>query len=211
MQIAEETTLRILMVEDMPHEAELVIRQLRRDGLRFEARRVETEDALRIHLIEYSPDVILSGFNLPQFDGISALRVAREMAPAVPFIFVSGTIGEERAIDALRAGAADYVLKQNLLRLGPAVERALAEAELRQERLRQEEHIARQDRVLAMLSGINALVVRARDRSELLNETCRLAVRVGGYLSAAIYLKTAGTANLALEATSGSEVFRETL
>jgi diguanylate cyclase (GGDEF)-like protein len=211
MQIAEETTLRILMVEDMPHEAELVVRQLRRDGLRFEARRVETEEALRTHLIEYSPDIILSDFNLPQFDGISALRVVREMAPAVPFIFVSGTIGEERAIDALRAGASDYVLKNNLLRLAPAVRRALADVAIRLDRSRQEAQIARLDRVLGMLSGVNALVVRVRDRKELLQETCRLAVRAGGYLSAVIYSKVPGKPTLAATAWSGTAVLRESL
>ncbi len=148
---------------------------------------------------------------MPQFDGNAALQVTRELTPEAPFIFVSGTIGEERAIDALRAGAADYVLKDNLLRLAPAVRRALADVEVRQDRVRQEEHIARLDRVLGMLSGINELVVRVLDRNELLNETCRLAVRAGGYLSAVVYLKTPGTANLAIEAWSGDEVLRNAL
>ena len=138
-----EKAFRVLLVEDVPHEAELVVHHLQRAGLRFDWRRVETEEALRSHLSEFAPDIVLSDFNLPQFDGVSALKIVREIAPAAPFIFVSGTIGEERAIDALHAGAADYVLKNNLLRLAPAVKRALADAELRLERIRRYREISR--------------------------------------------------------------------
>jgi diguanylate cyclase (GGDEF)-like protein len=211
MQVSEEKSFRVLLVEDVDYEAELVINQLRRAGLRFDWRRVETEADLRTNLAEFLPDIILSDFNLPQFDGISALRIVRDVAPAAPFIFVSGTIGEERAIDALHAGAADYVLKNNLLRLAPAVRRALADAELRLERSHQEAQIARLARVLGMLSGVNALVVRVRDRKELLQETCRLAVRAGGYLSAVIYSKVAATPRLAAVAWNGDDALRNAL
>jgi diguanylate cyclase (GGDEF)-like protein len=211
MQATEDKALRILMVEDMAYEAELVIHQLQRAGVQFEWRRVETEEDMRGGLTEFSPDLILSDFHLPQFDGISALKVAREMAPEVPFIFVSGTIGEERAIEAMRGGASDYVMKTNLLRLAPAVKRALADAEMRQEHLRQEEQIARLDRVLGILTAVNALVVRVRDRKELLHETCRLAVGVGGYLSAVIYSKVPGTPTLSTVAWSGTDVLLRSL
>ncbi len=211
MQALEEKAFRVLVIEDVAYEAELVIHQLQRAGLKFDWRRVETEDDLRSSLTEFAPDIILSDFNLPQFDGIAALKVTREMAPTAPFIFVSGTIGEERAIDALRAGACDYVLKNNLLRLAPAVKRALADTEMRLERVRQEEQIARLDRVLGILSAVNSLVVRVRDRKELLHETCRLAVRVGGYLSAVIYSKVPGTPSLSTVAWSGSEVLLRSL
>ena len=211
MQVTQEKTFRVLLVEDVEYEAELVIHQLQRAGLHFDWHRVETEEALRKGLSEFAPDIILSDFNLPQFDGLSALRVAREVVPTLPFIFVSGTIGEERAIDALHAGAADYVLKDNLLRLAPAVKRALADAELRTERARQKAQIARLARVLAILSGVNALVVRVRDRRELLQETCRLAVRAGGYLSAVVYFKVPGTPSLSAVAWSGTDVLRDTM
>jgi len=110
-------------------EAELVAFGLKRAGLRSTIVRVDNErqflDALRAE----TPDLILSDFSLPQFDGMSALRLAKERAPEIPFIFVSGTIGEERAIEALRLGATDYVLKTNLTRLPPVVRRAMQEAE----------------------------------------------------------------------------------
>jgi diguanylate cyclase (GGDEF)-like protein len=185
--------VRVLLVEDMPHEAELSLSHLKRAGLSCLSLRVETEPAMRQALTQWAPTVILSDFSLPQFDGLSALNVARQVAPDVPFLFVSGTIGEERAIDALLCGAADYVLKTNLSRLGPAVKRALTDAASREERRRQEAQIARLDRVLRMLSGVNALVVRVRDRAELLRETCRLAVRVGGYAAAIVSSKAAGS------------------
>ena len=208
MQAFDEKTIRVLLVEDIEYESELVIHQLQRAGLRFDWRRVETEDALRQSLTQFTPDVILSDFNLPQFDGMTALQIAQELLPAAPFIFVSGTIGEERAIRALHAGAADYVLKNNLLRLVPAVKRALEDAELRAERARQDAQIARLARVLSLLSGVNALVVRVRDRGELLRETCRLAVRAGGYLSAVVYSKIPGTPRLSAIAWDGSELLR---
>ncbi len=128
---------------------------------------------MREALTTFQPDVVLSDFSLPQFDGLSALRAALEVATDVPFIFVSGTIGEERAVEAVRQGAVDYVLKTNLSRLGPTVTRALAEAAAQRQ-------IARLTRVLRMLSGINGAVIRIRERSELFSEACRLAVKVGG-------------------------------
>jgi diguanylate cyclase (GGDEF)-like protein len=208
MQAMEEKLYRFVLVEDVEHEAELVIRQLQRAGLRFDWRRVQTEAALRDSLADFPPDIVLSDFNLPQFDGLSALRIAREVIPATPFIFVSGTIGEERAINALHAGAADYVLKDNLLRLAPAVMRALADAEMHKERSLQQAQIARLGRILGILSRVNALVVRVRDRKELLQETCRLAVRDGGYLGAVVYYKAPGAPTVSMEGWNGDDVLR---
>jgi len=122
---AESGEHRVLLVEDVPADAELTIHELHKSGMPFAWRRVQTEVGLRRALREFRPTVILSDFTLPQFDGLSALSVARETAPQTPFIFVSGSIGEERAIDALQKGASDYVLKTNLSRLVPAVSRVL--------------------------------------------------------------------------------------
>jgi len=119
---------------------------------------------------------------------MSALAIACVEAAAVPFIFLSGTIGEERAIEALRSGAIDYVLKSNPMRLVPAVKRALADAELRRTSQLAVQQVARLTSVLQMLSGINAAVVRIQNRDELLAEACRLAHRVGGYTVAMVAL-----------------------
>jgi diguanylate cyclase (GGDEF)-like protein/PAS domain S-box-containing protein len=118
----------VLFVEDIEADAELALHRLRADGLDCIATRVETEETLIAALRTGGYDLILSDFSLPTFDGLSALEIAVREAPDIPFIFVSGTIGEERAIEALRRGAVDYVLKTNLKRLAPAVRRALREA-----------------------------------------------------------------------------------
>ncbi|OLC48188.1 MAG: hypothetical protein AUH80_03515 [Chloroflexi bacterium 13_1_40CM_4_65_16] len=127
-------TLRVLLAEDVAADAELEIREIKRAGLRVSHRIVDSEKDFIRALREFAPDVILSDFSMPQFDGMEALRLAKELAPDIPFIFVSGTLGEEYAIRALKNGATDYVVKSNLARLSAAVERALAEAKLLRER-----------------------------------------------------------------------------
>ncbi len=316
--LASPEPIRVVMVEDNPTDVELVLRQLRRDGLEVVNAVACDEHDFRLALTEFSPHLILSDFSLPQFDGLSALRIARDLAPHVPFIFVSGTIGEERAISALKNGAFDYVLKDNLRRLVPAIRGALKAAETTRardlavamlrlsesrlqniintsadwvwecdemyrftfsspsierilghkrhallqtlafdyvsssdrDRLRdafdscaadsetmapvvlrwmhvdgkvrwlerkmtalrgddgvlrgyrgidrdvttrklQEERIVRLNRAVSFLSGINSAIVRIRDRAEMLREACRLAVQVGQYSMATIYLKEA--------------------
>ncbi|MGH8319127.1 MAG: EAL domain-containing protein [Steroidobacteraceae bacterium] len=184
--------IRVLLVEDVPAEGELTIRQLRKGGRSCECLRVDTQEGFTAALVEFRPDVILSDFTLPQFSGLSALKLAKELARDIPFIFVSGTIGEERAVEALRCGAVDYVLKGNLTRLVPAVTRAMEEAAARTQRRRQEAQIARLTRVLRMLSGVNAVMLRVRQREEMLKEACRLAVSIGGYAVAIITLKQPG-------------------
>jgi diguanylate cyclase (GGDEF)-like protein len=181
--------IRVLMVEDLESDAELAQHAMRQGGLTVVAQRVASEPALRRALPEFRPMVVLSDFDLPGFGGYGALAVVREVAPDVPFIFVSGKMGEERAIESLHRGAMDYVLKSNLSRLAPAVGRAVREASERRQR---EAQIVRLDRVLRMLSGINSAVVRIRDRTELLRETCRLAVSVGGYAAAVASAKVGG-------------------
>ena len=103
--------LKMLMIEDVPSDAEISLRELKRSGMEFVVRRVETEPELRRECVEFEPDIVVSDFALPHFDGLSALRIVRQLRPDLPFIFVSGTIGEETAIESLRSGANDYILK----------------------------------------------------------------------------------------------------
>src|SRR6478736_740334 len=133
--------VRLIVVEDMPMEAEIAVRHLESGGFTCSWKRVDTESALRATLAQDKPDLILSDFTLPGFDGLTALEVAQEITPDTPFIFLSGTLGEERAIDALQRGALDYVLKTNLARLAPAVRRALNEAAIRRARLTLEQQL----------------------------------------------------------------------
>jgi len=306
---------RMLMVEDNPSDVELILHQMKRDGFEVAHRVTIDEREFRSALADFAPQLILSDFSLPNFDGLSALRIARAEAAQTPFIFVSGTIGEERAIEALKGGASDYVLKENLRRLVPAVRGAMRQYEiarardvaedmlrrsesrlqdiintsadwiwecdaalrftfsspsvseilgytrhelldrpveslldatsheslqaavgaaatdapnqspvvlrwlrkdgrtrwlerkmvaLRAEngalrgfrgidrdvtpRIMQEARIARLNRTVHFLNGANSAIVRIRDRHELLREACRLAVQIGGYSMATVYL-----------------------
>jgi len=137
----ENNELRILMLEDEAMDTELIQRELLRGGVHFISKVVKTEKAFREELHQFSPTLILSDFSLPSFDGLSALAIAKKERPHSPFIFVSGTMGEEVAIETLKNGATDYVLKHRLSRLVPSVQRALREADERAERLRAEEKI----------------------------------------------------------------------
>jgi len=128
--------LRILLLEDSSLDAELVAEYLKGTGLDHVLDRAITREDF-VAALEGAPyDLILADFVLPSFDGMSALSLARDLAPDTPFIFVSGTLGEEIAVEALKRGATDYVLKQRLERLSPTVLRALAEARERAERQR---------------------------------------------------------------------------
>jgi diguanylate cyclase (GGDEF)-like protein len=180
--------LQLVMVEDSEADAELVARKLTKAGLDVVIHRVETELDFVQALHGVVPDLILSDFSLPQFDGLRALDIAVEQAPETPFIFVSGTIGEERAIDALRRGATDYVLKTNLSRLPAAVERALRDVSLKaarakseQQRRDQEIRLQRLTRTYRMLSSTSSAILRLRNRMELFDEVCRIAAQQGGY------------------------------
>jgi len=184
----EDTSVRLLIVEDVATEAEIAVRRLQKAGLSCIWQRVETEPDFRQALRDFKPQLILSDFALPHFDGFAALARAAADAPDVPFIFLSGTLGEERAIQALKNGAIDYVLKSNLERLVPAVTRALEDAIARRARCAAEERVSRLTRITQMLSAVNAAVVRIRSRTELLAEACRIAHRVGGYTRALIVL-----------------------
>src|SRR5687768_7661420 len=107
--------LRILIVEDAVADAELIGQELDRAGLRCTLRRVDTLATFEVALEEFAPDLILSDFTLPgSFDGLAALELAQSRYPEIPFVFVSGTIGEARAVETLQRGAADYVLKDRM-------------------------------------------------------------------------------------------------
>jgi PAS domain S-box-containing protein len=127
-----------LILEDVPTDAELMIEELAEAGMTFVSKRVAAKASFVNAIADFSPDIILSDYSLPSFDGLAALKIARDKCPDVPFIFVSGALGEEMAIDLLKKGATDYVLKNRLSRLEPAVSRALHEVEERRERERAE-------------------------------------------------------------------------
>src|ERR1700753_3571651 len=169
-----KTQLTLVVVEDSVADAELLSRHLAKAGLNCVINRVQTEPEFIAALQRIKPDLILSDFSLPNFGGLRALDLAVVHAPDTPFIYVSGTIGEERAIDALRRGATDYVLKSNLSRLSSAIERAMRESALRsakrksdQTRELQAVRLQRLTRTHRMLSSTGSAILRLQNPAEL--------------------------------------------
>lgn len=159
------------MIEDEARDAELAEHTLREGGFDFSFKRVDTEGEFLRELRQFRPNVILSDHGLPEFDGFTALSLAQKKCPDVPFIFVTGSLGEEMAIKALKDGAADFVLKHRLTGLPPAVHRALRQAEFRVQRKRAEEALQSSEeryRSLVELSP-DALFVQSQEKLVFIN------------------------------------------
>src|SRR5665647_811299 len=150
-----KSPLHILHLEDDPNDAALIQSTLEAGGIICATTCVQSHDDFVAALEHGGIDLILSDFSLPAFDGLSALEIVRTKWPAIPFILVSGTLGEERAIDSLKRGATDYVLKERLARLVPAVHRAMQEVKERTERRRLEAQFieAQKMEVIGQLAG----------------------------------------------------------
>ena len=161
--------IRILLLEDRATDAELVRHSLKQSGLSFCWKHVDNKSAFTHELERFAPDLVLSDFSLPSFDGYSALAIAQEKCPDTPFIFVTGTLGEEVAIETLKKGATDYVLKHRLVRLVPSVQRALREARERVERKRAQEQLRRSHEQLRALS-MHLQDVREQERIRIARE-----------------------------------------
>lgn len=179
-------TIHILILEDLATDAELIQFELQESGLVFTANWVTTEDEYLRALQDSPPDLILSDYDLPRYNGVVALAEARRRCPDIPFILVTGAIGEDRAIEVLTQGAKDYVLKNRLQRLAPAVRRALAEAEEQRSRKQAEEgrreahrNLERQvlertaelQKEIEKRQQIEAVLARYNEGAELLNYT----------------------------------------
>ena len=163
------TPLRVLIVEDTPDDAELMVLRLVQEGFQPDWRRVETE-ADYLAALETHPDLVLADWSLPQFSGLRALKLMRERGLDTPFVIVSGSIGEEAAVDALRQGASDYVLKDRPGRLGPAVRQALEEKSLREERKRAEQALqVERDNLRAMMSSAPVALLVLDEREQVID------------------------------------------
>ena len=137
-----QNALRILILEDVPMDAELVEYELERARIPFSSRRVDSREDFLRELEEFSPDLILSDYTLPRFDGMTALSLVRERAPSIPFLIVTGSVNEETAVGCMKAGATDYLLKSNLARIGPAIEAALERSRAQAQKVQAESALA---------------------------------------------------------------------
>ena len=161
-------TLRLLIVEDDPADAELVIRELRKSGFDPQFRRVDTREAFISRLAEDRPDVIIYDHNLPHFSSSEALRLAQEGDLGVPFIIVSHAIGDEEAVALMRGGAADYLLKDRLGRLGEAVRHALEQRRLR------EEHTAARNAIVSLNADLELRIASRTAQLKVANHALEM-------------------------------------
>lgn len=184
--------LRVLIVEDSENDSALLKIELQRAGYTPECHQVQTGEEMRSALDSQKWDLVIADYLMPRFDGLAALALVKQLGLDLPFIIVSGHITDETAVGAMRAGAHDYVMKDNLARLGPAVERELREAEVRRERRRAEEDLRHAHDELEMrvqqrtaeLKAVNAklqtaITDRKRLEYELLEITERERRRLG--------------------------------
>jgi DNA-binding NtrC family response regulator len=137
------TELRILILEDVPEDAELLKRILSKEKLQFSARTVDNKRDFLRELKDFSPDLVLSDYTMPRFTGLEALDMVKEIAPSTPFIIITGSIDEETAVECMKAGTVDYVIKNRPIRKGPAVKAALENKRVRDEKARVEKSSCR--------------------------------------------------------------------
>lgn len=168
-----KNSLRVLLIEDSENDALLIDRYLLRGGYETTLERVWTVADLQAALDDQTWDVIISDYSLPEFNGLGALQLVKQKQLDTPFIVVSGAIGEDLAVDIVKAGAHDYVMKNNLARLAPAITRELREAEIRRQRNLAEAEVRRQNSELALLNRLIAATTALSDPVEILAMVCR--------------------------------------
>jgi signal transduction histidine kinase len=147
-----EKALKILMLEDLQDDVGLIERALKKQGLTFTSRRVDSRDEFSEALQTFKPDVILSDHALPQFNSLEALSVVQQMSLNVPFILVTGTVSEEFAVSCLKQGADDYVLKSNMVRLPSAIQNALKQRHHEEKRKKAEKTLRKQNEELVKIN-----------------------------------------------------------
>ncbi len=175
---AASSPLRVLIVEDNPDDAELLLRELRGGGFAVESARVQTAAALEKALAAQTWDVVISDYFMPQFSALDALALLHRTGLDLPFIIVSGAIGEDTAVAAIKAGAHDYLMKGNLARLVPAIERELRDAAVRGEKRRAEEARWEEAQIAEALARVAGELISSLDTPIMLNRLCQLTTEV---------------------------------
>lgn len=152
--------IRVLIVEDNDSDADLLQRELKKNGFGFTAKIVQTRESYKAALKNFNPDIILSDYSLPAFDGETAFAMKQHISPDIPFIIVSGTIGEERSIELIKNGVTDYALKDNLFTLTPKIIRALKDAQREKAKRNTDEELKAQYEKLLKIAFMQSHQVR---------------------------------------------------
>jgi len=190
------THLRILLIEDSEDDARLVLREIQRGGYEVEFERVETADAMRAALARQAWDLIICDFSLPHFSAPKALELLKKSGLDLPFIIVSGTIGEESAVNALKAGAHDFIIKGNFARLIPAIQRELKDAEVRHERKVREKE-------LEAIASVSSKLRAAKTLDEMLSHLLDQALELVQAETGSIWLYDSASEVIELKAQRG--------
>lgn len=172
---------KILIIEDNKSDIDFIRYELDKSGINYESRIAQNEAGLRKTLEEFIPDVILSDYSLPSFDGLRAFKITEEVIPGTPFIVVSGTIGEERAVELIKSGVTDYAIKDRLYTLAPKIHRALKEAEEKKEKKITDEKLYKVNRLYNFVSQVNQNIVRVKDEASLFRNACEMAIAFGKF------------------------------
>lgn len=173
--------LKILIAEHSQSDVDLLEHELKSAGIEYISSVVATESSYTEGLIDFDPDIILSDYTFPSFYGPLAFRIKERITPETPFIFVSGTIGEENAVQLIKDGVSDYVLKDKLFTLPQKIDRALRETTERKERLAITEKLITANYLYAFISQLNQNIVHVKDEATLFRNACNLAVKFGNF------------------------------
>ena len=173
--------LRILIVEDNNSDVEIEKRLLRKEGILFEDRVVETKEDFITELTEFKPDLILCDYSMPRFDGMRAILLRKELAPLTPFILVTGSMNEEVAVECMKAGADDYVLKQNLIRLVPAIKATLEKKEGLRKRMEAEAALRISEERFRQVAEIAGEFIWETDSTGIYTYVNKIVERILGY------------------------------
>jgi signal transduction histidine kinase/DNA-binding response OmpR family regulator len=189
-------SLRLLIVEDLEDDALLVVRELRHAGYNVAFERVDTEEAMRSALAKQTWDLVLADYTMPRFSGLAALELLKTSENDIPFIIISGSIGEDLAVAAMKAGAHDYMMKHNLRRLIPSIERELREAEVRRQRRRAEEQVRRNLEQIKALHEIDKAITSSLKLQTILDVLLEKIDLLFPYAAATIQLINKETGDL---------------
>ena len=195
--------LRVLIAEDSEDDARLLLRELQQAGYHPTFERVDTPAAMASALDRHAWDLVIGDYSMPAFSGPAALALLRARDPDTPFIFVSGTIGEDVAVEAMKAGAQDFLTKGNLRRLIPAIQRELRDTEVRRERRRAQTALLERARLAELTSEVGSALTRGEALRETLQLCAEALVRHLDVALARIWILQEATAILALEASAG--------